>query len=376
MKEILNLINYSMEETNKMKNDILLGVDSIIGENNSLKKQLDSLNIQEEFSKAFLENYSNKGLCQDLETKVKTIVKEFKKSGTTKHIKYLPWAVVERIFHMQGGKIEVIDWKYEVSFDVKDYNAETGTIDDVKKTALFIHLRAYWKGQVLDEFYPIFDNQSSKIIKYPDAQEFNSSRQRGSVRLIARLSGIGLWIFEQQEEDDDDKDNNGEIKVIVKKDLEEKGSPIEDIKNDKKDSEEKMSPIEDIKKPKKEKKEKETKVKEDAFSEVIGEDLKEKAIEETKKNIENDPSITNMFLGNIIKNEEKKDEPQVPKVVVKEDFAIGSEEHSDLILELKSKYVRTFKDEIIRFRNEKGKELLGELTYNELKELIGILEKL
>jgi hypothetical protein len=83
-----------------------------------------------------------------------------------------------------------------------------------------------------------------------------------------------------------------------------------------------------------------------------------------------------MFLGNIIKNEEKKDEPQVPKVVVKEDFAIGSEEHSDLILELKSKYVRTFKDEIIRFRNEKGKELLGELTYNELKELIGILEKL
>ena len=39
-----------------------------------------------------------KVFVKGLDTKLKTIEKEFKKSGITKVIKYLPWAIVERIF--------------------------------------------------------------------------------------------------------------------------------------------------------------------------------------------------------------------------------------------------------------------------------------
>ena len=81
-----------------------------------------------------------------------------------------------------------------------------------ENNALFIHLQATWQGETLDEYYPIFDNQTSKIIRLPDAQDLNTARQRGMVRLIARISGIGLTIFEQT---DDQFNKEDDTKAII-----------------------------------------------------------------------------------------------------------------------------------------------------------------
>ena len=314
----------------------------------------------------FLQNYQNQGLCEGLDKFIKKIEKEFKKSGTKKTINYLPWAVVEKIFRLQGGTIEVVDWKFGVDFDSQGYNAETGEIEQGTKSALFVKLKGTWQGEELEEYYPIFDNQTSRVIKTPDAQQLNTSRQRGSVRLIARLSGIGLWIFEQQDGQFDDDDDDV-IKPIVKGNEKDKEPVIAKDKSSKKEEKvvKEKAPKEDPKvedkvedKPKKKDNDK-------AMIEALG-----GAIEEENQ----DENIANMFLGGIIKNDEPKDEkPRTPIIKEqKEDYANDSEEHSDLLLKVKS-YVKTHKDVILAFRNEKGRELLGDLTYSELKEL---LEKL
>jgi hypothetical protein len=152
----------------------------------------------------FLENYQNKGICSTLPKFTKVIKKEFKKSNITKEIKYYPWAVVERLFRMQGGSIEVVDWAKKVEFEYSDYAPnENGELvmTEQKQHALFVQLKATWHELTEEEFYPIFDNQSAKIIKTPNALDLNTARQRGMVRLIARISGIGLDIFEQQDGD-------------------------------------------------------------------------------------------------------------------------------------------------------------------------------
>jgi hypothetical protein len=163
-----------------------------------------------EANKLFFQNYSNQGDCEQLPKFAKTIEKEFRKTGQRKSIKYYPWAVIERIFKTQGGKIEVVSWAMKVELQGKDFlpnaNGEL-VLTETTSNALFIHLKGTWQGQEEHEYYPIFDNQSAKIIKIPDALDLNTAKQRGMVRLIARLSGIGLEIFEQQEgQFEEDKD--------------------------------------------------------------------------------------------------------------------------------------------------------------------------
>lgn len=299
--------------------------------------------MNEKAIKLYLENYNNKGLCEGLEKQVKTINKEFKKSGITKIIKYLPWAIAERIFRLQGGKIEVVDWRYSVDFEGKDYNPETGEIEEGKKSALFVHLKGTWQDEELDEYYPIFDNQTSKIIKTPDAQQLNASRQRGSVRLIARLSGIGLWIFEQQEEEDEEKSN--EVIIPIKKEEEPKKVVAKQQKKAK------------------------SQEKDEAMADILGVDF----VEDEPK----EESVVDVILGNVIKPTKheipKKQEPQIEQAKVEIDYPKETEQHADALLQVK-KYVKTHKDQILEFRNTKGKELLSDLTYFELKELLGIIE--
>lgn len=352
MKSIEKQVDLAISDDYKYKKDVLADVKNIIEENETLKSKIESSSdgMSEETLNLFIENYENKGFCKGLETKIKTIEKEFKKTGITKIIKYLPWAIVERIFRMQGGKIEVVDWKYAVEFGAQEYNAETGEIEQGTRNALFVHLRATWKGETLDEFYPIFDNQTSKVVKTPDSQQLNTSRQRGSVRLIARLSGIGLWIFEQQDDQFGDDSSEEVVKPIVKKDTIKK--PI--IAKDK------SSKKEEVKKSKDEEKD-------NAMKEALG-GFVEDGIQEPETN------VMDMFKGNIVKNNEpKKETPPTPSGE-KEDYPKESEQYADLLLKVKS-HVKTQKDLILAFRNEKGKELLGDLTYSELKELLGKLEK-
>ena len=352
MKSIEKQVELAISDDYKYKKDVLADVKYLVEENETLKSKIESSSdgMSEEALNLFIENYENKGFCEGLETKLKTIEKEFKKSGITKIIKYLPWAVVERIFRMQGGKIEVVDWKYAVEFGAQEYNAETGEIEQGTRNALFVHLRATWKGETLDEFYPIFDNQTSKVVKTPDSQQLNTSRQRGSVRLIARLSGIGLWIFEQQDDQFGDDSSEEVVKSIVKKDTIKEPIVAKD----------KSSKKVEVKKAKDEEKD-------NAMKEALG-GFVEDGIQEPETN------VMDMFKGNIIKdNEPKKETPPTPSGE-KDDYPKDSEQYADLLLKVKS-HVKTQKDLILTFRNEKGKELLGDLTYGELKELIDKLEK-
>ena len=171
--------------------------------------------MNNEAKKLFIENYFNRGDCDGLLEKTKIIEKEFKRTGQVKIIRYLHWALVERIFRLQGGVVEVKNWKFEVPFktivQTYDDNGEVFSKEE-ENNALFIHLQAYWQGETLDEYYPIFDNQTSKIIRLPDAQDLNTARQRGMVRLIARISGIGLTIFEQT---DDQFNKEDDTKAII-----------------------------------------------------------------------------------------------------------------------------------------------------------------
>lgn len=359
MKSIEKQVDLAISDDYIYKRDVLADVKYLIEENETLKSKIESSNdgMSEETLNLFIENYENKGFCKGLETKLKTIEKEFKKSGITKIIKYLPWAIVERIFRMQGGKIEVVDWKYTVEFGSQEYNAETGEIEQGTRNALFVHLRATWKGETLDEFYPIFDNQTSKVVKTPDSQQLNTSRQRGSVRLIARLSGIGLWIFEQQEDQFDEDGSEEVIKPIVKE--ETKKEPIV-AKN-------KSSKKEETKKAKVEAKKSKEEEKDNAMKEALGVFVEE-------ENQEPEPNVMDMFKGNIVKDDTpKKETPPTPSGE-KEDYPRDSEQYADLLLKVKS-HVKAQKDLILAFRNEKGKELLGDLTYGELKELLDKLEK-
>ena len=109
MKSIEKQVDLAISDDYIYKRDVLADVKYLIEENETLKSKIESSSdgMSEETLNLFIENYENKGFCKGLETKLKTIEKEFKKSGITKIIKYLPWAIVERIFRMQGGKIEV-----------------------------------------------------------------------------------------------------------------------------------------------------------------------------------------------------------------------------------------------------------------------------
>lgn len=294
--------------------------------------------MNEKALELFLSNYENKGICEGLKSKVKTIEKEFKKQGVTVYIDYLPWAIVEKLFRMQGGKIEVVDWKYAVSFVSKEYDIETGTIEATTRDAHFIHLKGYWQGEELDEYYPIFDSQTSRVIKTPDANQLNASRQRGSVRLIARLSGIGLWIFEQQDEDNEP----GEI---VPKSTQEVEKPKEKPKATHK-----------VDKPKTTKKTKAgvlQEEKDNAMMEALGGFVEEEVID--------DDTISSMLFGNVVEPEENANEDN------------ETEDHADLLLKLKG-FVAQHKDRILEFKNEKGRALLKDLTIAEMKEIIKELE--
>jgi hypothetical protein len=173
-----------------------------------------------EANKLFLQNYSNEGDCAQLHKFAKTIEKEFKKTGQRKSIKYYPWAVIERIFKTQGGKVEVVNWAMKVELHGKDFLPNSDgelVLTETTSNALFIHLKGTWQGQEEHEYYPIFDNQSAKIIKIPDALDLNTAKQRGMVRLIARLSGIGLEIFEQQEGQFEEDKDEGAINIKQKR---------------------------------------------------------------------------------------------------------------------------------------------------------------
>lgn len=282
----------------------------------------------------FLQNYANQGDCKELPSFVKTIEKEFKKTGQVKVIRYYPWAVVERLFRLQGGKIEVVNWALKVELTGKDLAPnESGELvmTETKSQALFIHLKATWQGQEENEYYPIFDNQNAKIIKLPDSLDLNTAKQRGMVRLIARISGIGLEIFEQQEgQFEEDKDNHSQqIKVVSKKQNETK-----EVSNVTADT---------------------------YFNALKGEAQKPATTEAPSTTLPPKPTP----------KVEVVEKPTVVETVKTEvGFAQDTQEFADLLLEVR-RVIRekSLQAQAKQYVISKGKELLSQLNYQELEEL-------
>jgi hypothetical protein len=289
--------------------------------------------MNNEAKKLFIENYFNRGDCEGLLEKTKIIEKEFKRTGEVKTIRYLHWALVERIFRLQGGVVEVKNWKFEVPFTTTaqtyDDNGEV-ILKEEDNNALFIHLQATWQGETLDEYYPIFDNQTSKIIRLPDAQDLNTARQRGMVRLIARISGIGLSIFEQ----DDDQFNNKEddTKAIVEKSK----TPSEVYGHAK--AEKKLSNPEQT------------------------DTVKTETVETLPEEID--------FLAMMQGKDVSEIVPQTTET--EEDYGKETEQYAEKKLAIK-KYVATNHKTILEYMNKKGASLLGDLTYKQLSELENII---
>lgn len=289
--------------------------------------------MNNEAKKLFIENYFNRGDCEGLLEKTKIIEKEFKRTGQVKTIRYLHWALVERIFRLQGGVVEVKNWKFEVPFTTTvqtyDDNGEV-ILKEEDNNALFIHLQATWQGETLDEYYPIFDNQTSKIIRLPDAQDLNTARQRGMVRLIARISGIGLTIFEQT---DDQFNKEDDTKAIVEQ---SKISPK---------AEKKLKPEKKLSNPEQ--------------TDAVNTETVETPLEE------------NDFLAMMLGEDVSKVVPQTTETE-EEDYGKETEQYAEKKLAIK-KYVATNQKTILEYMNKHGASLLGDLTYKQLSELENII---
>lgn len=333
--------------------------------------------MKQETLNLFIENYENKGDCLNLPKFKKSFVKTFKKTDD-KTIYYYPWAVIERIFRSQGGFIEVIDWVHKVEFTTSDYvpNEETGdlALQDVKTSALFIHLHATWQGEEEDEFYPLFDNQNAKVIKTPTALDLNTARQRGMVRLIARISGIGLDIFEQQDVQFGDGSDTETIQIEEK----QEETPVEKVKEE----------VVVEKKKKVTKKQKDEKKKEEALEEIVEEE-KEKTLQEKIEPIiekstakEEKEEEGNSFLDTFLKGKAVEEKPEIQKIeetqstFEQEEFDENSQEYADLLLTIR----KTIRDtggqaKAKEFVINKDKELLSDLSFSELNELKEILNK-
>lgn len=289
-----------------------------------------------ESTKLFLQNYQNQGDCQELKHFTKTIEKEFKKTGQVKVIKYYPWAVIERIFRGQGGKVEVVEWAMKVELHGKDYAPnEQGelVLQDTVNNALFIHLKATWQGQEEHEYYPIFDNQNAKIIKIPDALDLNTAKQRGMVRLIARISGIGLDIFEQQDAQfEEDKEQPTSTPIVKVRKKQEEPQPSSEA------------------------------------TRIIESILTGNATAVLKGSEEPKPIVEPVV-------EQVVEEVTVPQPTpTTSTFGNDTQEYADLLLDTR-KVIRekSAQAQAKEFLANKGKELLSQLTYEELQELVGLL---
>ena len=337
--------------------------------------------MNKEAVELFKTNYANEGDCKGIKKFLKDVNYTDKKTGEVKRkYSYLPWAVVERIFRLQGGIIEIINWKEEICFKYKEYDTfQEEEIEKVQKN-LFIHLKAYWKGTELEELYPMYDT-SFNILSSPNAGQLNNAKQRGMVKLIARISGIGLDIFEGLEEayevetDEAKSQDVPKVKKAPKKDIkvapkeeesldtffEEALNEVEkEIKETPKVELEVEPKVEAPKKTtKKVVKEANKKELDDMFAQEMSEDKKEDNQKIQEEELDN---LDDMF-------EEEVEE-------VKEEFEKGSEEFSDIAMEVKKAITKNSNNRIkaINFMKEKGAKRLSDLKYSELKSLLKTME--
>ncbi len=157
------------------------------------------------------------------------------------------------------------------------------------------------------------------------------------VRLIARISGIGLSIFEQ----DDDQFNNKEddTKAIIEK------SKTPSEVNEPAKAEKKLKPEKKLSNPEK------------------TETVKPEKVETPPEEID--------FLAMMQGEDVSKIVPQTTETE-EEDYGKETEQYAEKKLAIK-KYVATNHKTILEYMNKKGASLLGDLTYKQLSELENII---
>lgn len=248
----------------------------------------------------WMANYRGEGDCQELETFLKEL-----DYGSRKGVTYLPWAVVDRIFKMQDGVTETIFFPKTVevsdgeegtktiqvgntiievdSVHIRDEVDNNGVVTPKYINSYFVRIKAEWEGQVHVERYPLLSSTGQALAFWTQI-DLNKAVQRGKVKAIAIVSGIGYKLFE-----------DGDLQ------FEDEG------KNKKEDNTKKA--VEELKKPKKEEKveKPEPKVTKATKASVM-DDLEEptKEVEEVKEEPKKDSGVIIPDKREDIENEIKR----------------------------------------------------------------------
>ncbi len=219
----------------------------------------------------WLANYRGEGDCQELESFLKEL-----DYGSRKGVTYLPWAVVDRIFKMQGGVTETIFFPRTVevsdgeegtktiqvgntivevdSVHIRDEVDSNGVVTPKYMNSYFVRIKAEWEGQVHVERYPLLSSTGQALAFWTQI-DLNKAVQRGKVKAIAIVSGIGYKLFEdgdlQFEDDVKDRPTKEPVEELKKPKKEEKVENAEPkVTKEKKKEEPKPSVMDDLEEPK------------------------------------------------------------------------------------------------------------------------------
>lgn len=143
----------------------------------------------------WIKNYKGEGDTEDLASFLKKL-----NYGNRTNISYLPWATVERIFRLQDGKIEIlksergtiVEGDRVLSKEEVDTN---GVLLNHHIFSFFINIKVEWQGQTHIEKYPLQDSSGRALLQWTQ-NDVNKAIQRGKVKAIAIISGIGFKLFE------------------------------------------------------------------------------------------------------------------------------------------------------------------------------------
>ena len=174
------------------------------------ENQKDNGQVREKtWQEKWMDNYKGVGDCAELESFLKEL-----NYGSRKGVTYLPWAVVDRIFKMQGGKTSVINHP-------KTLLEETGVIDGTTKlmrtvligntiievdsvhirdevdangivtpkfmNSYFVNVTAEWESEIHTERYPLLSSTGQALAFWTQI-DLNKAVQRGKVKAIAIAS--------------------------------------------------------------------------------------------------------------------------------------------------------------------------------------------
>lgn len=180
----------------------------------------------EKWLKQFKENYEGKS------PEAKALEPFLKENY--KGMFYIPWATMERLVYAQdpNANFDVVKYNDDLygglgvvhtnKFTLETFN-RNGDKEVTTKADFFAHfviVRCTFLGKTIEEIYPIQDNvyDAPKVI---DANLVNNSIQRAKVKVAARVTGLGLKLYEgfdlQFDNDDKPKTNTVNNKTKTSK---------------------------------------------------------------------------------------------------------------------------------------------------------------